>query len=188
MRLLHTFILLLSFFWSWSQIEEPLIQSKKIAINALVVLDSVGVNSNHFKVLDLQNKPLADSLYTMDYNTAILRFKPAALNLDSVWVQYLRFPDFMTRAYKQLDTAVIVNSTGLTNKLYQLSKPNVEQAAVPFEGLTTSGSLSRGVTIGNNQNSVLNSELDLQISGKLSEKVTLRASIQDANIPNIVLG
>jgi hypothetical protein len=29
----------------------------------------------------------------------------------------------------------------------------------------------------------LNSELDLQISGKISEKVTLRASIQDANIP-----
>jgi len=49
--------------------------------------------------------------------------------------------------------------------------------------LTTSGSISRGITIGNNQNSVLNSELDLQISGKLSDKVTLRASIQDANIP-----
>ena len=39
------------------------------------------------------------------------------------------------------------------------------------------------MTIGNNQNSVLNSELDLQISGKISDKVSLRASIQDANIP-----
>ena len=49
--------------------------------------------------------------------------------------------------------------------------------------MTTSGSISRGVTIGNNQNSVLNSELDLQITGKLNDKVSLRASIQDANIP-----
>ena len=88
-----------------------------------------------------------------------------------------------TRTYKQLDTAVIVNSTGLPSKLYQLSRPNEDQGPIPFDGLTTSGSLSRGVTIGNNQNSVLNSELDLQISGKLNEKVTLRASIQDANIP-----
>ena len=183
MRLLNTFILLLSFFWSWSQVEEPLIQSKKIAVKAQLVLDSVGVNSSYFKVLDLQNKPLADSLYTMDYNTAVLSFKPAALDLDSVKVQYLRFPDFMTRTYKQLDTAVIVNSTGLPSKLYQLSRPNEDQRPIPFDGLTTSGSLSRGVTIGNNQNSVLNSELDLQISGKLNEKVTLRASIQDANIP-----
>ena len=54
---------------------------------------------------------------------------------------------------------------------------------VPFDGLVSSGSISRGVTIGNNQNSVLNSELDLQISGKLNDKVTLRASIQDSNIP-----
>ena len=57
------------------------------------------------------------------------------------------------------------------------------KALFPFDGLTTSGSISRGVTIGNNQNSVLNSELDLQITGKLNDKVSLRASIQDANIP-----
>jgi hypothetical protein len=30
---------------------------------------------------------------------------------------------------------------------------------------------------------VLNSNLDLQITGKISEKVSLRASIQDSNIP-----
>src|SRR5690606_26647163 len=30
---------------------------------------------------------------------------------------------------------------------------------------------------------VINSELDLQITGKLSDKVSIRASIQDANIP-----
>jgi hypothetical protein len=38
----------------------------------------------------------------------------------------------------------------------------------------------RGITIGNNQNAVLNSNLDLQITGKISE---FRASIQDSNIP-----
>lgn len=49
--------------------------------------------------------------------------------------------------------------------------------------MNTSGSITRGITIGNNQNAVVNSALDLQISGKISDKVTLRASIQDSNIP-----
>ncbi|MEC8536676.1 MAG: hypothetical protein VXY75_04755, partial [Bacteroidota bacterium] len=131
----------------------------------------------------MENKPLQDSLYEIDFTNAILRFKSTKTNLDSIRVQYLKYPDFMTRTYKQLDSNIIVNSTDLTNTLFQLSKPSEQQTVVPFDGLTTSGSLSRGVTIGNNQNSVLNSELDLQISGKLNEKVTLRASIQDANIP-----
>ncbi len=82
-----------------------------------------------------------------------------------------------------MDESIIVESTGNMQQFYKLSQSNREDLFIPFEGLTTSGSISRGVTVGNNQNSVLNSELDLQISGKLNDKVSLRASIQDANIP-----
>lgn len=76
-----------------------------------------------------------------------------------------------------------MQSTSNLQRLYQLNQSNRDRSFKPFDGLTTTGSISRGVTLGNNQNSVLNSELDLQISGKLSDKVSLRASIQDANIP-----
>ena len=68
-------------------------------------------------------------------------------------------------------------------RLVKLSEQNFRSESKPFDGLNSSGSLSRGVTVGNNQNSVLKSELDLQISGKINDKVTLRASIQDANTP-----
>ena len=102
---------------------------------------------------------------------------------DSIVVTYLSYPSFITKTYQELDEGIIVNSTGNLQKLYQLSQPSSKRVVLPFDGLVSSGSISRGVTIGNNQNSVLNSELDLQISGKLNDKVTLRASIQDSNIP-----
>jgi hypothetical protein len=53
-----------------------------------------------------------------------------------------------------------------SDKLYQINTNTPEKH--PFDGLNTSGALPR-VTIGNNQNTVLNSNLDLQITGKLSE-------------------
>ena len=69
------------------------------------------------------------------------------------------------------DTDIIVEDTKGIQQLYKLRQSSRKKTFTPFDGLTTSGSISRGVTIGNNQNSVLNSELDLQISGKLSDKV-----------------
>jgi len=118
----------------------------------------------------------------MDYSKAILTFKKPMAE-DSLEITYVRYPDFMTRKYFQLDENIIVDNTDNLQRLYKLNQSNLENTFTPFDGLSTSGSISRGVTIGNNQNSVLNSELDLQISGKLSDKVSLRASIQDANIP-----
>ena len=77
----------------------------------------------------------------------------------------------------------MVSNEGASGSLYKIESENLQKKTAPFEGLNTSGSITRGVTIGNNQNSVLNSNLDLQITGKLSEKVSLRASLQDNNIP-----
>lgn len=155
---------------------------KRVAVKDSIVIDSVSVNPNRFVVRTKENKVIDTAMYVIDFSKALLRFKKPT-NLDTIQIEYLRYPDFLTKVYRQLDDNVIVDQTAGLEKLYRLEDTRTKNKFTPFDGLTTSGSISRGVTIGNNQNSVLNSELDLQISGKLSDKVSLRASIQDANIP-----
>lgn len=173
------FILCLGF---CAMAQNPNYRTKKVAINDTIVIDNVSINPNYFSIKTTKNNSIDSTFFKVDFSKAVLIFiKP--VETDSVIINYLKYPDFLTRTYKQLDESIIVENNANIDKLYQISQPNTTKNYIPFDGLTTSGSISRGVTIGNNQNSVLNSELDLQISGKLSEKVSLRASIQDANIP-----
>ena len=177
------FLFLVVSFGIYAQKDITGYSNKRIAVKDSMVIDSVSINPSKFTVKTKKGSIIDTSLYIIDYSKAILKFKQP-MTLDSVDIEYLRYPDFITKVYKQLDDKVIVDRsvTGIET-LYKLENTSTSNNFTPFDGLTTSGSISRGVTIGNNQNSVLNSELDLQISGKLSDKVSLRASIQDANIP-----
>lgn len=157
-------------------------KTKKMAVKEVIQIDSVSINSSQFSLKTKNGISIDTSYYSVDFSKAILTFRKP-VSTDSVIINYLRYPNYITRKYYQLDDKIIVENTDNMQQLYKMQQSTLTKNFTPFEGLTTSGSISRGVTIGNNQNSVLNSELDLQISGKLSDKVSLRASIQDANIP-----
>nr|WP_233586631.1 hypothetical protein [Formosa maritima] len=157
-------------------------RTKTVAVRDSIVIDSVSINSNFFTIKKKDSSFVDSSFYNIDFENAILTIKKP-VEVDSIIINYLKYPEYLTKTYRQISDSIIVENTGNLAKLYKLSQPSEKNTFTPFDGLTTSGSISRGVIIGNNQNSVLNSELDLQITGKLSEKVSLRASIQDANVP-----
>ncbi|MDX1461582.1 MAG: hypothetical protein R3359_00890 [Marinirhabdus sp.] len=148
-----------------------------------ILVDTLSINPERFELLDSAGKRIDNTQYSINFATAELTFPNARVNEDSITINYLRYPEFLTRDYFTFDRNRIIKNTGNIDRLYSLEQGNDDRAFKPFDGLNTVGSISRGVTIGNNQNAVVNSELDLQITGKLNDKVSIRASIQDANIP-----
>jgi len=170
-------------FLGFSQNRPTIQQFKKIKISDSIIIDTLSIQPEKFKLRYFNKKDVDSSFYRVDYAKAKLYLKATQFNVDSLTVSYLRYPDFLTKKYQLLNPNLIVPKNTQALRFYKLTQSNVKKTATLFNGLSTSGSISRGITIGNNQNSVFNSELDLQLSGKLSDDVTLRASLQDSNIP-----
>ena len=157
------FVLMLCSVLGYTQEKTGNYKKKRVAVKDSIKIDSVSINPSKFIVKTKDGKVVDTTLYTIDYVKAVLKFKQPFVQ-DSVEIEYLQYPKFLTKVYKQLDDQVIVDRSSGAESLYKLQNTKRRNNFTPFDGLTTSGSISRGVTIGNNQNSVLNSELDLQIS------------------------
>lgn len=180
--MLKKIVFVLAVFWfsglCAQEIETPYKNRKILATRDTISLDSVSINPEFFKVLDRNGNDVNPDLYRIDFQKGKLVIAENAPFLnDTLTVRFLKFPEFLTKEYSIYDRKRVVS-----NNLYQVSRDPIKKF-IPFDGLETSGSITRGITVGNNQNAVVNSSLDLQITGKISDKVSLRASIQDSNIP-----
>ncbi|GAB3306721.1 hypothetical protein [Hymenobacter tenuis] len=59
----------------------------------------------------------------------------------------------------------------------------VKEQILSTPGINKTGNLSRGVSFGNAQNVFVNSSLNLQLEGQLTDQINLTAAISDQNVP-----
>ena len=180
-RILFLLMFFIGFF-AHSQITSSDFRSKKFIVTQDTIrFDSVPINPQQFKVLNSQQRILFPSEYQIIYNEAILIID--SKKYQEITIEYFRFPEFLTKVYSPFDKRLIVPNNSNTGKLYSLTTNKKATDIKLFEGLKTSGFITRGLTVGNNQSTVANSAMDLNIEGKLSDKVSIRANIFDTNIP-----
>ncbi len=175
------FLILLGFS-SHAQKETKSYRTKTVqVVSDTIQIDSISISPYNFKVFNELKQQIDTTNFSVNFAKALLIIDKE--KYQSIIIEYTALPEFLTKVYSRFDKNLIVPQATDLSRLFSVKGKSQKNKFIPFDGLNTSGSISRGLTVGNNQDAVVNSNLDLQISGNLSEKVKIRASITDTNVP-----
>ncbi len=179
-RLLSFILFLLFSFNGFSQ-QNPAslsnFRSKKIATNKNPVnIDSNSIVPNTFSITGIPA-----SAYEVDFVNASVLWKSANLP-DSVLISYRVFPYKLNGITRQFNYDSIRFNFAM-EKPYVLKSNQLENKIIDFGNINYNGSFGRGITIGNNQDAVVSSNLNLQLNGFIGDSLELTAAISDNNIP-----
>ena len=144
------------------------------------LLDSLSIFPNSFQVY-CGIHPLSPENYELQYAHARLIIKSPCE--DSLRLIYRVLPMNLGKVFYKRDTSVFFSEEkGMRDQFLVTTNYTVEDA---FGGssLTKKGSISRGVTFGNNQDFGVNSSLNLELSGDVTSNLKLVASVSDDNLP-----
>lgn len=140
-------------------------------------IDSLSIVPHSFMLYNIPTES-----YALDPWTARLYLKDSSLLEKNISYRYEVYAQNFSIPYKHKSLSLIesqeVKRTPVIS--YYSSSNNFYDEEY---SIATNGSISRGVSIGNNQDLVLSSALNLQIVGNLSKDIQIVASISDKNIP-----
>jgi hypothetical protein len=168
---------LLVHFWTKAQFFEPH-RSIVLTVNAdTMALDSLTVVPNTIKIPGYNNND-----FELIQGSSKVVFSEQLKGKEIV-ISYQVFPvDFNKTYFNKSQKKYLFDNQNMVNPFaYTPAKSNFK--LIEQEGISKSGSISRGVAFGNNQDLSVNSSLNLQLSGKVTDNVNILAAITDDNIP-----
>jgi hypothetical protein len=98
-------------------------------------------------------------------------------------IRFRRFKYAFNSSYSNKSISSIQSEEGERQNPFLIKDINESNYAFTNASLEKSGNLSRGITLGNNQNSGVTSNLNLRLSGYIDENIRLNAVIADQSIP-----
>ncbi|WP_066504796.1 hypothetical protein [Rufibacter sp. DG15C] len=154
--------------------------SRQVRLHRLFLYDPA---TNRFQFTNLlQTAVPSDTFPTIDGTEPFLvSFPQNKPKTDSVLVCYRVLPINLAKPAFKRDIANWDSLSFAQRQVFEPTQPREELFKTP--GLNKTGSISRGVSFGNTQNVFVNSALNLQLEGKLTEDISITGSITDQNIP-----
>ena len=144
-----------------------------------LVIDSLTIYQSSFKVF-CGDSLLDNSAYFFDGYSRKFFYKSTCS--DTLEVRYRVFSIDFQKAYQTIDTSMIYQNIGKIDDFFFRS----DDEPLNFfsdEGIKKSGSISRGISFGNSQDLSVNSTLNLQLSGEISNNMSILATVTDDNLP-----
>jgi hypothetical protein len=147
-------------------------------------------------IIELDSLPIIPNSIAVRVENGVWEILPDSLVFDQKFIDASKYLNYTIEVkYRVLSydfTRPIYNKDPRLSTDIQFARENpfnvlpAQQQAdnlFDFQQLNKQGSISRGLGVGNNQNLVLNSGFNLQLSGKLTDSVELLASMTDNNLP-----
>ncbi len=154
----------------------------QFAASDSVVLDSMGIIPGTFVLYNSNGDTVSSDLYIVNYSKSVLKFT----NVDKVGELYTAF--YRVFSYKlsgvyQPIKPVYDTITG-TIRYDGLDVFNIPPSPYDEENrIVVTGNISRGITAGNGQNAVMNSNMNLQLTGNIDDNIKIEAYLSDKNVP-----
>ncbi len=179
-----SFILSIALLSLWSKAQlpgQPLVSNlrqKTIKVDAdSLKLDSISIIPRSIIIPGI---PEAD--YHLDFVKAILYWnkRPAT---DSITISYRVFPYKLNPVAQRMDYDSVINNFYVKPFEFTNGLTDQQKGIFNFGTLKAEGSLGRQIGFGNSQDAVVNSTLNMQLSGMLGDSIEVQAAITDNNIP-----
>ncbi|MCC6542469.1 MAG: hypothetical protein IT225_09635 [Flavobacteriales bacterium] len=146
-----------------------------------VVLDSLSIVPGSLHLF-ANGLPIGALAYTLDpYRATVHWLQPPTA--DSILARYRVLPIAFAQVHQHKDPDRLTTLSGDRKDPFRYEPPRQNEDPFGVQGLNKSGSISRGVLFGNNQDLAVNSTLNLELSGRLSDRIQVLASVTDNNIP-----
>lgn len=144
--------------------------------NENYVLDTLSIIPSSVNIIGIDS-----SHYIVDYVNAELKWitPPAAF---SVKISYRVFPFRLNASAQRMNFDSLILNTAAPIPPAKTAFSN-DRSLFNFGNINAQGSFGRQVGFGNNQDLVLNSNLNIQLSGMLADSIELQAAITDNNVP-----
>ena len=145
-------------------------------------LDTLSIAPGTFYLRDREGSIIDTARYRLLPGRSLLIWK-SDFPTDTLRANYRVMAIDLSRPYRHRSLGLIQPEADYSLNPFTFQPGSRDTESFSNSELVKTGSISRGIGFGNNQDLTVNSSLSLQLNGKLTENINVLASVTDDNIP-----